>query len=728
MDAFYLSGGLQFVSVFVLGFPFSIYLMIRDRPNHDPAWFLLSPALGATLYLSGGTILHSFRLPGLPVFLTLTVSSVTASVVILLRSQVRPPRRRSLMAIVICFIGAALALVLNSNDLTFAGLDYFPLTNNDTFSYLGHIDQIRATGWIDPRISYPAGYFPRIDHAVFTRTPSVIFAADFADILGLETHSAFFLTQRLALPVIALGASAIVMIATGSWVATLICFAPLIFGNILLHQILQQFSSSTMGTVIGTVVIATAIWTVRSERSEREVVVGHMLVGWACGTMAITSMEAHPFYLMAFGVVALPSIVRDMKSKRAVYCLAAFCCSYLVSSLIFIFQIWPVLVSQFVNAGSGHPGDWIAAPGFVIQAAGVAFSTAPSLGSYGFMSSITAVMVIVVFLGAITIIGWSLFSDRKPVSVLRTDRLALFSTVVLVTILQTILYLRGSGYGLLKLTDYFAFLGSVVVAVAGFQIGLTRAKFGRRAVLASISAYCLITFVSKQSLLGLYEARISQLPLPSTYQLDSKLTNATVSADLSAEPLNLFLYENRYSSTPIIFRAPETDRFAQLNEIDTGRPRYIARIGRVGIPGITLAEITYPADISPDTLTIVPSAGQIHLVLPDAHWLAPEGDTVRQLWCWMSVSGKFAIFGPLSDGMHLGVQLAAGPDLRPGNRIEVYVAGRLLQSVTPSDLPAHIDVQLPMRADREIEGEIRIVGPVAGIRQISVAQLRSFKR
>jgi amino acid transporter len=136
----------------------------------------------------------------------------------------------------------------------------------------------------------------------------------------------------VALPIIALGASAIVMIATGSWMATILGFAPLAFGNVLLHQILQQFNSSTMGTVIATVVIALAVWTVRSERSEREIVAGHALVGWACGTLAITSMEAHPFYLIAFGLVALLPIVRDRQLKRSVGCVGAFICGYLAAS------------------------------------------------------------------------------------------------------------------------------------------------------------------------------------------------------------------------------------------------------------------------------------------------------------------------------------------------------------------------------------------------------------
>jgi hypothetical protein len=191
MNNFYIFGSLQFASVFVMGFPFSVAFMTREKAPHSSGWLLLAPAFGATFYFSAGTILHSFGLQAFAVFWTLIGTSTAASVAWLWVRR-RSPLQIPVAAIWPCLLAAALALVLNSADLKFAGLDYFPLTNGDTFSYLGFIDQIRDTGWIAPRISYPAGYSPLIDHAVFTRAPSVIFSADFAEVLGLETHSAFF--------------------------------------------------------------------------------------------------------------------------------------------------------------------------------------------------------------------------------------------------------------------------------------------------------------------------------------------------------------------------------------------------------------------------------------------------------------------------------------------------------------------------------------------------------
>jgi hypothetical protein len=724
MGAFYLWGSLVFAFLFVLGLPFALGLTMRGTAPQYSGWLLLAPAFGATLYFSAGTTLHSLGLRAFAVFWTLTGLSAVASIV-LLHSR-RPPLRVFLVALGACFIGAALALALNSSDLAVSGLDYFPLTNDDTFSYLGLIDQIRTAGWIEPRITYPAGYAPLIDHAVFTRAPSGIFSADLAELLALETHSAFFLSQRIALPIIALGASGIVMLVTGSWVATVLCFAPLVFGNVLLHQILQQFSSSTFGTVVAPVIVALAIWTVRRERNEHEMVVGHGLTGWASGTLAIASLEAHPFYLMAFGLVALLPVVRHRQLKRTASCLGAFICGYLAASFILVIKIWPALVSQFVNAGNGHPGDWIASPGFLMQLTGLAFTTSPRLQSYGGFLLVTAIAVLVIHLSAIVIIGWSLTKVDRSEPVLRTDRTALFLIIVLVTILQVVLYARGVGYGLLKLTDYFAFLGSIVIAVAVFQIGLTEAGNIRRSMLAAFAIYCIVALVEKQRhILGFYADRSAQLPIPSTYRLNGKANREAVSADLSGEPLNLFLYENRYQTTPVVFRASESYRFGPLGT-GPAAPRYIARMPTIGALGARLADITYPSETMSADLTIVPATGQVHLLLPDPHWVDTEGMTIKKLRRWLSVSGKFFVFGPLTDQMNLAVEIAAGPDLRPDNRIEVYFAGRLLRSVAPNELPVGIDAPLAAQPGAETEGEIRVTGPTGGIRQVSVAQLQSF--
>jgi hypothetical protein len=444
--------------------------------------------------------------------------------------------------------------------------------------------------------------------------------------------------------------------------------------------------------------------------------------------MALTSVEAHPFYLMAFGLVALLPVFRDRQFKQVIKCGGAFIGGYLGASFPFALEAWTALISQFVNAGNGHPGDWIATSGFLVQATGVTFTANARLMSYPFVPLVTAVAVLMVLLASIALLGRSATAARDPEKVLRTDCFALFCIVSLVTVLQVNLYMRGVGYGLLKLTDYFAFLGSVVIAVATFQLGLTRLAAGR-ALPTAFAAYCLVGLVQKQQhILGPYGERTARVPLPSAYRLDEKAVGGTVSADLSAEPLNLFLYENRYQTAQILFRASESNRFVPPRGSVSGAPQYLARMHRAGSGGTTVADITYPAVTPQEPLTVVPAAGQIHLLLPDPHWLTPEGVEPGELKRSLSASGKFVVFGPLAGRRHLDIEVAAGPDLRPDNRIEIYLAGQLLHSVAPDQLPISIHVPFSLQIGPEIEGEIRIIGPAGGIRQISVAGLRTVPR
>lgn len=731
MSTFYLSAGIQFASILFLGLPLAVALTARDRSSPSLGWFLLAPALGAIVYLSLGTILHSFGLQSGWVFWGLT--GLSAACLCLMLSRAKRPRPGLMLGgIAICLVAAALALAANAADLLFAGLDYFPLTNDDTFSYLGHIDQIRSVGWIEPRMSYPAGYVPLIDHAVFTRTPGVILVADFADILGLETHSSFFLMQRLALPMIALGATGLVMLVTSSLTAALLCFASLVFGNVLLHQILQQFNSSTMGTVIAPVIIAVALWTFRSERSERETVAGCALAGWACGTMAITSMEAHPFYLMAFGVVAIVPMVSERKWVKVLKGAGAFTALYLASSFPFVMKIWPALISQFVNAGNGHPGhpgDWIAATGFLMQASGVTFTTADKLSVYSIVPRIAAISVLASVAIAIVVLTWTAMTAARRSAVLRSDLVALICVALLLSFLQTVLYARGSGYALLKVTDYFAFVGAIVVSVAAFQLGLTSRRTVGGLLVALVGGYCAVAFVEKQQILALYGKRTALMPLSTSYRLGAASADAAVYPDLSVEPLNLFLYENRYGATRILFSASESNRYLPVGGAGLTEPRQIARMSRVGALGTVVADITYPADASAPVLKVAPAIGQTHIVQPDPHWSPPNGADVNSLWRWLSVSGRFVIYGPLAENQRtLQVNLAAGPDMHPDNRIELYVSGERLLTISPGELPRRVLVSLPALSKPENEGEIRVVGPTGGIHQLSVAKLLSVSR
>jgi hypothetical protein len=726
MSAFYLPAIIQFTAVLLLGLPLAT-LVMRDSASASTGWILLAPALGTTIYLSAGTILHSVGLHAFHVFWILTGLAAICLVVMLARM----PRAFRVTVGTVCVIGllgATLALALNSADLQFAVLDYFPLINDDTFSYLGMIDQFRDAGWIEPRIAYPAGYFPLIEHAVYIRTPGTIFVADFADLFGLDTHSAFFLSLRVALPIIALGASGVVMLVTGSMTAALLCLASLVCGNVLLHQILQQFNSSTMGSAIAPVIIAAAVWTFRPGRSEGDLIAGCAMAGWACGTLAMTSMEAHPFYLVMFGSVALLALGRDRLWALALKGAGAFLVLYLASSCPFILKIWPGLLNQFANAGAGHPGDWIATSGFLLQATGVTLTTAAKLSVYPVIPQIAAISVLVSVLAAIVVLIWGAVTPAGRGTVLKSDLVALACIALLLMLFQVLLYARGSGYSLLKITDYFAFVGAITVSVAAYQLGLTRNRLAGGALIVLIGAYCVIAFIEKQEVLERYRARTAQAPLPAAYRLDQRSAGATVVPDLMAESLNLFLYENRHGPAKIAFRGYESSRYRPI-EAFSQTPDQVARVYVSGTLGTTIADITYPAAPLSPALQLAPLTGQTHLVQPDPNWLAPGGPKPLSLWRWLSVSGKFLVYGPIArDERILAMDLAAGPDFGPENRVEVSIAGQFLVTVAAGELPRKLRIPLPALPNLENEAEIRIAGPVRGIHQLSVMKLLSFAR
>ncbi|GLR95200.1 hypothetical protein GCM10007858_28340 [Bradyrhizobium liaoningense] len=365
-----------------------------------------------------------------------------------------------------------------------------------------------------------------------------------------------------------------------------------------------------------------------------------------------------------------------------------------------------------------------------MQATGVTLTAADKLTAYPLIPRIAAMAVLGAVFISIIVLAWSAKKTDKTEAVIRSDLLALFTLAILVAIFQTIFYVRGSGYSLLKITDYFVFVGAIIVSVAAFQIGLTKNKIVGGMLVCLIGAYCAIAFIEKEKVLGVYRDRTALMPLPSAYELDPHSARATVYPDLSAEPLNLFLYQNRYGPNRIAFRASETTRFIPTGGLDAAAPKQVARLFRVGALGTTIADITYSTNPSSAVLGIAPLEGQTHLVQPDPYWLAPEGgSTVDLLWRWLSVSGKFVLYGPLTQNQRtLEVNLAAGPDLRPDNQIELYISGQLLLTVRSGELPRQITVDLPALSGIENEGEIRIVGPAGGIHQLSVAKLLSFPR
>src|SRR5207244_8842124 len=107
----------------------------------------------------------------------------------------------------------------------------------------------------------------------------------------------------------------------------------------------------------------------------------------------------------------------------------------------------------------------------------------------------------------------------------------------------------------------------VIVSVAAYQLGMTEAKGAKSLYAGLIVAYCVVAFEGKTSILERYGERTAAMPLPSAYRLPANPSGSSVYPDLSGKPLNLFLYENRYQATRILFRPSETYRFSPLGTV-----------------------------------------------------------------------------------------------------------------------------------------------------------------
>jgi hypothetical protein len=549
---------LQFVVALLTGLPIGLLLAISTKNKREGAgWFLLTPAIGVTIYLAFGTTLHFAGLGSEHAFALLVVMPIVVA-----SFWQDDLARRALWPIALTLLGAALVISLNVRDLTFAGLDYFPLTNDDTFSYIGLIDQIREAGWVRPTISYPAGFQPNIVAAVDARAPGAIWIADFAQALGLNTHTAFFVTQRMFLPATALGATGVVLLVTGSVWGACLCLVSLIFGNTLLHQMLQQFNSSAMGTIVGTVVLAMLVWSGRTERSPREAAIGYGLAGFAVGTMAITSMEAHPFYLGISGLILVASLVtNNIRGRDFAKFVLVFVVGYLAPSIFFLLKVWPQIVGQYFLAPA-MAAQAIAVPGFLIFLSGVSLRVLPRLLNYPLEIRLVAVGAVLVSLASCAYLLWWSIRKTDASTLRRHDALVVALFTASVFSMEIFLYCAGIGYGLLKMADYFAFLNAVAVSIVAVQMA-PRGMLWKYSAVCLVGLFCVFAYFGKVDMLSTYRDETVKGRLPSAYRGDPSTTGIDPTK-LTMEQFNLYLYENRMDPTQIQIPPGRSFRFRSL--------------------------------------------------------------------------------------------------------------------------------------------------------------------
>jgi hypothetical protein len=704
----------------VVGMPLVLSLAAPEARSRLYFSLLLAPACGMSLYIGAAVWLHYFGISGRVVFVLVLGFAMIATVLVLRAARLAP----SLLIAGGGTIIAAMLLGTLLNGLDFNGLsinDYFPLTNDDTFAYLSHVDQIRSIGWNEPRIVYPAGYYPEFD---YSRLPGVALIADLVATFGLPSHTAFFLVQRLSITVIALAAAGLAGSLTNSTRAAILCFLLVIGGNFLLHQCLQQFNSSTMGGVIALPLLWLVGWTLLRVNQRSASLLGAALSGAFAGFMAMASPEGHTLYLPALGFLFV-AVLAVLRQWSIFALLPSFFSAYVLVTLPLIRILWSQILAQADS--SPHPGDWIATSAILLQYSGVRLVEDRSLLNYPtWVVAVTLVFAASSMAALVMLLNtaWSAGRDGR-LRELSLSCVAVPGLVFMVT--QIGLYAVGRGYILLKAIDYSSFLPPILIAVAAAKV-LDRSAWHRPQMIAAVAIATIwfsVVYSEKGKILSRYRADVVTMPKIEDYAIPNRglLPAVQIFPDFEREVLNLFLYVNRFGPNRIALAAATSNRFEFLNQ-EKQDPPLVARLARTGRAGVPIADIT-GKKLNPGIagLQLSPAVGEVFVQRGDG-WMDPEGDSIAALFRWLGGSGGFVVFGhDHSQHRALTIDLRPGPDLRSANMVEIVMADQVLATVPPAQLPATITLPLPLLAGQLLPGMIRILGPQAGPRQVSVVSL-----
>jgi hypothetical protein len=113
------------------------------------------------------------------------------------------------------------------------------------------------------------------------------------------------------------------------------------------------------------------------------------------------------------------------------------------------------------------------------------------------------------------------------------------------------------------------------------------------------------------------------------------------------------------------------------------------------------------------------------LKIVDSNWLPPEGEHEETIFRWVSKKGLFKLLITEPDiSRKLLLKINPGPDLTSENQILLIINQKIMLNINPNDLPISLDVLLNKLEFGENIGEIVILGPNNGIRQISISEFK----
>ena len=636
------------------------------------------------------------------------------------------------LSLAIIFIITSASIVLYTSDIQNIGSkNYFLLTNEDTFSYIAEIDQIRFVGALSPQYEYPAGYYALFSHAVNIRAAVTAFVASQSDIFSLETHVAFFILLRCVIPLMAIGIFSILVLSNIEIKYCIFGTALFLGGNFCVNQIFQQFLSSAFGDVCSIGLIILIILALHAHKKSLLV----FLCGLVTGILAAASPETHPFYLIILLVFSISLILILFKTiilfdafKKGFYYFLGFLCG--------IVALFPGLfIDLWVRSGAlgGHPGDWIAQVGFFLQTFGIlpGFGGDPLI-SYG----ITNILLMIIIFGFVVIspvyVIIKLIELKKTNAPQLTTQifLGVLSSVFILSFLS--LFIMGRGYAMQKVSEYFCFVPAIICSIIlnDVEVVVKRNKIALIIFFIATIIFLLVflssTLPLKQEALNHTYYIVKENPDLDSYSITPLLNNSikSVDVDIQGPALNLFLYQNRMTELPISFTATDTIRFYRIYNVTPADGEWVFHMSHPNTLQSKFWDITQPPTASNVIeAQLVKRSNYVKIFTAQSNWIPMEGKDSSDGMRWLSNNGSFVIMSCDPNSV-LHIYIGGGPDLTPDNKIQIIINSEIVSNLTPYELPKELNLKISnVKIKSDVNGEIKIIGPQSGIRQIRVARL-----
>lgn len=677
-------------------------------------FYILGPAAGLVVAIPCCSIATLFGLK-----CSLALASITVLAWLFLTGWSLAFLRSSRIQISKLFLSFFAFLIANcstSVDILQFGLhEYFPLTNDDTFSYLGLMDQVRTVAKFAPTLTYANGLSPFIEHAIVLRGGVTAFAAGLADLLNLQSYEAFFLLLRTSAAInltVLLALTIFLKIKPQLILLTLIL---IVSGNFFMHQVLQQFLSSMIGAVLAA--FSLAITAFLSKKAAKRT---YILLGASVGSAFIASPEAGPFYLACFGIIVITAGFFLRRRETIPQAIVSCCAGFLISTNILLVETVKAIASQALQYSSGHPGDRFAVASSIIQFTGVDLVGAQALSWFVIFASVAVCAAVVLFA------VWS--TSHLATTIRLNDRsdqalLPLLIYTVCGSFMLATMFAARKGYGYLKLMEYFDVIVPVVFIGLAFLLsgrGFSRRIAARFLIVTFVACISMIYAMGRQRLYSTYQNELEARGTLAAFtaKLPSSCSEApVVIPDGSGMPLELAAYMNSglpslfilYPTNSVRFRMVGTRPFPQY--VLMGASKMTTDVNRPAMAGFDEAARLFMID------------GYINVGSGGSGWHLPEGspDPLR----WMSSRATFDVFFQHANDMFLHFYVHdAGPDMKAGETIEVIFGETIVARFGAVEFLGEHLIRLPVQnGPKIVHAEMRVGGEATGSRHFRIGRL-----